>query len=271
MPWRKPAGRGLGGADRSEQLNLLEDDHDNLRAALAWFSGRDELAPAARLIVALWRFWQQHGHLDEARERADELIAADDRLHGLAAEERGALLSAAGGIAYWQGDLAATHERYREALQIARIRNVPAEIAEALYNFSFAPVVVTDLREWPEVLAVHSTPILREAMAIFEELGDLAGQAKSLWALGDYLMYGRDFEGSESALVAALPLFRRLGDRFGEAWSLHTLGMVQANAGDFRSAAANYEGALDLFAEAGDVSGLTLAFLDLAERGMGPR
>ena len=223
-------GAALGGPDRRERLNRLEDDHDNMRAALTWFIGRDELALAARLVVALWRFLQQHGHLFEARARADEVLAADDRLHLLAANERGSLLNAAGGIAYWQGDLDTTHQRYREALEIARADGRPAELAEALYNFSFAPVVLEDQRDWLETLGRVSPPIVREAMAIYRDLGDRAGQAKALWALSDFLLYGGDLSGSEAALLEALPLFRDLGDRFGEAWSLHTLGLVHAGS-----------------------------------------
>jgi tetratricopeptide (TPR) repeat protein len=257
-------GAELGGSGRREALNRLEDDHDNLRTALAWFVGRGELAPAARLVVALWRFWQQHGHLYEARARADELLAADDRSHTLAPTERLALLSAAGGISYWQGEFPATHRRYREALEIARADGSPAGIAEALYNFSFAPVAVEGLSDWLTILATESLPILEEAMPIYRDLGDRAGQAKTLWAMSDYLLYGGSLDRAETSLLEALPLFRSLGDRFGEAWALHTLGLVHANMGDFRRASGDYAGALELFVEAGDVSGYTLAFLDLS-------
>src|SRR5262249_20937634 len=134
----------LGGADRSRRLLLLEDDHDNLRAALTWYMASDRLVEASRMVAALWRFWQQRGHLLEARLRADALLAADDRLHVLAPSQRFATLTAAGGISYWQGDIYAVHERYRDALAVAREHGTRAELAEALYNFSFAPVPGAD-------------------------------------------------------------------------------------------------------------------------------
>jgi len=254
----------IGGGDRRELLNHLEDDHDNLRAALAWFMAGNQLPEAARMVVALWRFWQQHGHLSEARLRADELLALDDQRHVLGDRQRGAVLTAAGGIAYWQGDFLGAHVRYRDALAIARASGPPLELAEALYNFAFAPIEDSSPDRWFAEMALQSPGLAREAAERFREAGDMAGQARAMWGLANFLSYARDYRESAAVLADALPLFRTLGDRFGEGWTHHTLGLAKYQLDEPGKGTDEFDEALRLFADAGDVSGITLSLLDLA-------
>jgi predicted ATPase/class 3 adenylate cyclase len=260
-------GASLGGDDRGMRLLRLDDDHDNLRAALTWFMNGDALAEAARMAVALWRFWQQRGHLLEARQRIDAILATDERLHLLEPRLRMALLKAAGGVTYWQGEIASTHTRYKEALDIARAVGTRAELAEALYNFSFAPVDVSgsdDPNVWFAALSSTAPPVVREAAEIYRELGDQAGEAKAYWGLGTYLLYGADYPEAEAVLLRGLDLFRALGDRFGEAWTYHSLGLIQFKLGQTVEAVSAVDKALALFVLANDISGITLSLLDLA-------
>ena len=83
----------------------------------------------------MWRFWQKHGHLAEARRRLEAMEAApwsrdDPRL-------RARLMEALGGVCWWQGDIAEMTERYREALELWLSIGDEAEIANAYYNASF--------------------------------------------------------------------------------------------------------------------------------------
>ena len=91
----------LQGADQRRWLDRLERDHDNLRKAFAWFMGRPDATEAVRLTFALWRFWQKRGYLDEARRLMDSLA---ERV-GDPPDVRARFAEAAGGVAYWQGDL----------------------------------------------------------------------------------------------------------------------------------------------------------------------
>ena len=51
-------------------LARLEEEHDNLRAALQWFVDHDETEKAARLAAALRWFWDTHGHVGAMEGRA---------------------------------------------------------------------------------------------------------------------------------------------------------------------------------------------------------
>src|SRR5205814_357340 len=51
-------------------LDILEGEHDNLRAALDWCAASPDGAECGlRIAAALWRFWWDRGHLVEARTR----------------------------------------------------------------------------------------------------------------------------------------------------------------------------------------------------------
>ena len=107
MPSGSPdAGRGRAGrADRRrtrrDWLDRLEQDHDNLRAALDWAVEHDAAETALRLVAALWRFWQMRGYLEEGRERLEQVLALPHSHDHL--ERRADALDAAAGVAYWLG------------------------------------------------------------------------------------------------------------------------------------------------------------------------
>ena len=161
---------GLTGADGRNLADRLERDHDNLRAALDWAVANGEVEYALRFIIAVWRFWQLRGHLDEARMRIDMVTA----LPGVA-EQPVALVAraygAAGSITYWQADVPATHAHYAAALDASRRSGDELLIAEALYNFGFA---ATDDVRLNNELYVAGRASWEESLAIYEKLGKQA-------------------------------------------------------------------------------------------------
>lgn len=71
----------LRGSEQGQWLDVLEEEHDNLRQALTWYGEDLEDAEAEekglRLGVALQRFWGVRGHLSEGRERLGALLAQE--------------------------------------------------------------------------------------------------------------------------------------------------------------------------------------------------
>src|SRR6266536_418593 len=68
--------RSIRQAMQRAWLERLAQEHDNLRAVLAW--SRTTVAGAAiglRLAAILWRFWLSRGHLTEGRIWLAEVLA----------------------------------------------------------------------------------------------------------------------------------------------------------------------------------------------------
>ncbi|MDO8485211.1 MAG: adenylate/guanylate cyclase domain-containing protein [Candidatus Limnocylindrales bacterium] len=258
------AAPNLSGTDQRLWLDRLERDHDNLRAALDWSTGHPEPDVAARLAFALWRFWQQRGYLNEARRRFETMAAQNWTLEPAVAAR---FAEAFGGVAYWQADHPAADRWYEEALEIWRRLGDKREIANALYNDAYAdilPYMGLAGMEFPEEAAGVGRAKLEEALALYREVGDKAGEGNVLWGLGSYHYFANAGNEAERWYLESLALHRDSGQRTMEAWSLHMLALVtiaRENVGPSRDYARH---ALRHFRDAGDVAGITLVLDDLA-------
>jgi predicted ATPase/class 3 adenylate cyclase len=240
----------LTGDQQREWLDRLEQEHDNMRAALAWMVAEQDQERASRLLKSLWRFWQMRGHLYEGRQRAEDALGVIKEPH-----LRYRALVAIGGIVYWMGDQDAANGYYGEALEIARTFDDRALLAEALYNAAFPNTILgTGLPE--------SDAKFQEALAIFREVGDDAGMAKVLWGSADMMYLGNppDWKAATELLLEAQPIFERLGDNFSLGWCLYTLGGCYMGLQRFDESGVVLCRSLELFRDAKDKSGMVLLF-----------
>jgi predicted ATPase len=233
-------------------LDLLQSEHDNLRGALEWATGRDPVLAAA-IAAPVWRFWQMRGYLREGRAA---LEAVRDRLPDEAVDARYAVLTALGGVAYWQRDLPAGEAAYGAALDLARDSGDRFATAEALFNLAF-PV-------WQQGRLAEAADLAARSGDLFAELEDDAGTGRVLWLRGDLaLLMG--FLDEAVRLQSESVLRHRTGrNAFQLGWSLRMLGrslLLQGRAVEAREA---LEESLRLFAPSGDVSALVLHLADFA-------
>jgi tetratricopeptide (TPR) repeat protein len=251
----------LSGTDQRVWLERLEREHDNLRAALDWATAEPRPEIAARLSYLLWRFWQQRGYLNEARARFDAMAANGWTLEPVTAAR---FAEAFGGIAYWQSDQPVAAYWYESALETWRAIGDKGEIANALFNRSYSDLIeIMKGRVDPDVLA-GGRAMLEEALVLYRELGDTAGEGNILWGLGSYYYFTADAATAESWYAQSLELHRASGQRTMEAWSMHMLSLSAIGQRHFDDGLANGRHALRHFYEAGDVSGVTLTLDDLA-------
>lgn len=254
----------LAGAEQRALLERLEREHDNIRAVLDRAVATADAGTAIRLSFAMWRFWQKRGHLNEARRRLEAIArepwSRDDPVL------RARLMEALGGVLWWQADLVAMKPVYREAVDIWRAVGDKAEIANALYNYSFAFAVNPDPREDP-LLADPDREGMRaqnEALALYLELGDVRGQANALWGIGNREYFQREGDAGEARFREALGLFRQVGDVTMEGWSLHMLGSALLHRDRPDEARPLVRDALRHFHAASDAAGIALVLDDLA-------
>jgi tetratricopeptide (TPR) repeat protein len=227
--------------DQAAWLNRLEREHDNLRAALRWATGRGEVEIALRLGAALSRFWQVHAHLTEGLKWLESALAWTS---GASTATRARALDAAGRLARDRADYDRAWAFYEESLGLRRELEDSRGTALTLNNLG----VVAQLRgDYNRAVA-----LLEESLALFRALGDERGVALSLLTLGSMAQWHGDLARATAHYEESLALFRALGDTRGIAASLSSLGTLASSRGDFSAADELYAECAPLFRELGD-------------------
>jgi predicted ATPase/class 3 adenylate cyclase len=232
----------LRGAEQQHWLDRLDEELDNIRAALHWV--RESKAEAGgqskdvgeqhdnreagpeghlepweaveiglRIIGTIWRLWLLRGSLSEGREQVDGVLetlgmmekteANNQRTDRLKTFKANAL-NGSGVLAEEQGDYAAARS------------------------------------------------LLEEGMALRRELGDKRGIANSFSSIGMLAQGEGDYASARSLFEESLDLSRELGDKWPIAYALINLGMVAEGEGDYALARSRYEESLTLFRELGE-------------------
>jgi tetratricopeptide (TPR) repeat protein len=254
-------------AEKREWLDRLEEEHDNLRAAIGWAVETGDAATALRMTSQLWRFWQMRGYLAEGRERLEHALAMPaGRDHP---ELRADALDAAAGIAYWQADALGSRAWYAEEIELRRTLGDRAGEAGALYGISFTWAI--EGLATPEQ-ATSAREAIDAALAIYTELDDEGGIGRCEWSLAnlDYSM--NDLDAALEHAAHAQAVFERIGDDFMVGWAVFTLAIgVLAGAPSEGGPPERLDEArewlrqsLRIFSEAQDVSGYTLVLDALA-------
>ncbi|MGH2358181.1 MAG: ATP-binding protein, partial [Candidatus Limnocylindria bacterium] len=238
----------------SEAGDRVARDHDNFRAALTWALKTDGAELGLRLGYALWRFWQQRGHLREGRDWFDRLLALPDA--GVSHTARAKGLTGAAGIAYWQNDYPSATAWYREAEDIIRGIGDRAWLADALYNSGTVAMLTGDM---PTTVAK-----LQEGARIGREVGDDAIVERFLAAEGYLAFMGDDLDRARPLLEEGLALAERRNDRMAVAMAHHTVAQVARLDGRLGDAGEHYRQALRFGHEFGDAAALSEPLQGLA-------
>jgi predicted ATPase len=232
----------LGGSRQAEWLHRLDEDHDNLRGALAWFTRRGPVEHGLRLAAALRRFWRHRGFFAEGRERMAELLA----LPGAQARTRARAnaLHAAGLFTSQQGDYGDARARFEESLDIYREVGDGRGVGSAL----------VDLGILARYEGQHATArsLLEEGLGLVRQAGDTPSVASALGNLGLVARDEGDAAAADEHLHQSLTLWRKLGDRVGVGWVLTALAMVALAQGKYDLTRARIAESLEVWNELGD-------------------
>ncbi len=117
-------------------LDRLEQEHDNLRAALQWAIEREQAETAARIAGAVWRFWHVRGHLAEGRQWLDAAVGLSGAPRSPA---RAKALCGAGWTANLQGAVEQAEQFFQESLALSRELREPHGVGMALGGMAHGP------------------------------------------------------------------------------------------------------------------------------------
>ncbi|GIV98593.1 MAG: hypothetical protein KatS3mg057_3250 [Herpetosiphonaceae bacterium] len=248
----------LRGPAQVTWLEQLEQEHDNLRAALQWALDSGEVEVALRIGGALGRFWLARGYLSEGRAWLTAALAAA-RLRQRS-ESYGAALAkafnAAGNLAHTQGDYAAAHPLYQECLAIRRELGDQLGIAYVLNNLGS---VAHDQGNYEQARAFYE-----ESLTLCRELRDRRGVASLLHNRGNLAKDQGDYASAIALLEESLTLRRQLGDRWGIAMSLTNLALAVLYQGDNRRSIELCEESLAIFRDLRDPRGMAMSLNNLS-------
>ena len=240
----------LVGPDQARWLMLLEEEHDNLRAALDWLGAEDPDAALA-LAVVLRRFWEMRGHLTEGRRRLSRLLRSsrvDDRIR-----HKG--LYAAGILADAQEDYAAAQSYFEESLDLHRDSGDEWGVANALNNMG-----VMALRHGDHETAHR---LYGESTRLWRKLGNEAAVALSLNNRGNAARLMGRYREARDALGESLEMQRSAGDLNGCALTLGLLAEVARDEGHTARAAELYRESLIRFRRTGNRPQIARSLLEL--------
>jgi predicted ATPase/DNA-binding SARP family transcriptional activator len=260
----------LMGPHQEQWLSSLQQERDNLRAALEWclkdsetrdtrHETRDDLLPVSssrvsqspvslsrhelglRLARALIWFWYLDSGLSEGRAWFERALARTDETERTWA--RAMALYGAGVIVLHQGDLTSARSRLEASSAIWRELGEPHDLAMALFILSVVAVNQGDDRA--------ALACLEESRELFRAVGDQEYYALSLMHLGDVALQRGEWAAARAYYEDALSIHRQLGGRWGMAQLLNNLGEVARCEGDYMRAARFYEESLASFRELG--------------------
>jgi tetratricopeptide (TPR) repeat protein len=98
----------------------------------------------------------------------------------------------------------------------------------------------------------EAAELFQKAQTLYEELGDVKGQAEMLNNVGAVRTQQERWDDAAEAFAQARSTFERLEDTDGQAQTLGNMGTMYRNQGDNEAAVEHLKQAVDLFAEAAD-------------------
>ena len=221
-------------------LDRLDQEADNLRAALDWVDASGDTQLVLRLAGALSDFWGAKGHLAEGRRRLEDALAAD----ASPTAARAKALNAAADMQVGHGDAARARLRAEEALALHRRLGDDHGAADSLFLLGHAAADDQDY--------AAARQLWEEGLELFREAGDrhliLITMRMLAWAYNELGESDRARRLMEDVLREA----QGAGDKHVQVHALESLAIDAAREGGIEEAATLLEQAYELNRELGD-------------------
>ena len=261
----------LHGPGQLGWLDRLDEEHGNLRAALAWGLAYGDGQLGGSVAGSLFWFWQHRSHLGEGERWLAEALA---RGAGWPAELRARLLQGHGQLTYYKGATvgsdvpvaaaeaaSAAANLLEDAVRLWSESGLEGPLAESLAYLAIAAGEAGN----PE----RSRAAGEQSVRVARRTRDDWTLGLSLWALGTTMVQGTsgptDLDGAAPVLEESVERLRPTGDRWALAAPLFYLGVIARARGDAARAFDLVGEATELIRAIGDKYRLTIAVKYLAE------
>jgi predicted ATPase/DNA-binding CsgD family transcriptional regulator len=231
----------LDGKDQVAWQDLIAGELPNIRAALSWAVDHD-VDLGLRLAALLQQFWVVRGHLKEAGQVLDRLLAAPtSRPEGRAR----ALLAAS-----WVGFAGANFETglqfAEQALPLFRAEAAPEGIIDACIAVGFCHDHVGQGDGDQAAMAVAAT-YLQEALDLAVSLDDQRRVAMATYGLASVTLGRNDALSAIELFGDASAGFEACGDWRSMSWAAARIGIVAVQHQQVSRAAEAFGRALPVF------------------------
>jgi predicted ATPase/DNA-binding SARP family transcriptional activator len=231
-------------------LQVLEREHDNLRAGLAWALRRDPRA-ALQLAARLWRFWLDRGFFAEGNRWLQTTLAATPGQTPLRVE---ALLAQAG-LSLRLGDPDGFLRHVGDAVSAYRLLGDERATAAALYQHAmFAQFVHR----------ADAEALFAEALALARRLEDARLLAVATHASATLPWYRGDNAAARARVLEALALLDAAPDDDTPFFDGVTFGMCLLDEGPDRRPRMFWEETVFLFHRFARAQAIAYALNNLA-------
>lgn len=273
---------GLKGGAQLEAIRLIAADIDNVRSAWQWAVEAKDSVALERAADGLYLYSELGGVLAEGESAFRQAVTAfDPEKRDITAEEtslRGYLLVGQGSLCAHRGDLlegqtlleqglALLDPVNDEGLQVQKrafalillgwILFLQAKYAEAEQVIHESLALYTEIDDrWGVAKSLYilgnsltgsgrlaeAEPPLRQSLAICQDIGDRHSQLLVEWNLAILTFWFGDYDQTEKFLTDAVVLGQELDDQIGMALTLKELGKLDVARG-------NYSKAIQIFQE----------------------
>ena len=252
----------LAGAELVSEMNRLDVEHDNARAALRWALQRDDSVSALRLSASMGKFWEVRGYLSEGRQWLAQAltlsreVGANQGAASALPSSRALALRQAGTLAWCQCDFAQARELLELSLSLyVEFDNQLActEVLGTLGGIAFEQGDYATARAHYE-----------ECLACMRKEGKPRWIGDALFCVGLVAYNQGDYAAAQTMLEESVKLLRDSGYELGITYPLNALGNLANLQGDYAAAQAFYEECLVLRRKLAYKRGIAATLADMA-------
>jgi predicted ATPase/DNA-binding CsgD family transcriptional regulator len=230
-------------------LERLEREHNNLRAALNWWTAWENSQKALRLCAALWRFWVLRGHLSEGSQCLERALAG---CRSEMTQVRAKALEGAGRIAIHQSNLGRASSVFTELASLFHVLHDKRIAALSLNARGYVQ------RHKGDYAAAQA--LFEQSLALYKEAPDRWGIAETLWLISDRAYFQGDCDTALTLGQESLSIYKELDDKANMPTVLSSLATILTFQGKYAEARTVAEESIAISHELGDEHGFNYAY-----------